>query len=167
MTSQDRSRIIGATTVAVVGTAVLGSAATDTRSSWYRTLRKPSFQPPGWVFPVAWTALYADIVAVVGQSLADLHEQGADAEYEDLKKALAANIALNAGWSLLFFRGRRPGLATVEAAALAASSADLTRRAMAVNRGRGAWLLPYAAWTAFATVLTGTIWYVNRQGLRR
>lgn len=33
---------------------------------------------------------------------------------------------------------------------------------MAVNRGRGAWLVPYAAWTAFATVLTGTIWYLNR-----
>lgn len=154
MTTQDRSRIIG--------NAVLGSAATDTTSRWYRRLRKPSFQPPGWVFPVAWTALYADMAAVVGQSLADLQEQGRNAEYEDLKKALAANVALNAGWSLLFFRGRQPGLATIEAAALAASSADLTRRSMAVNRGRGAWLVPYAAWTAFATVLTGTIWYLNR-----
>lgn len=111
---------------------------------------------------MAWTALYADMAAVVGQSLADLQEQGRNAEYEDLKKALAANVALNAGWSLLFFRGRQPGLATIEAAALAASSADLTRRSMAVNRGRGAWLVPYAAWTAFATVLTGTIWYLNR-----
>lgn len=162
MTTQDRSRIIGATTVGVIGNAVLGSAATDTTSRWYRRLRKPSFQPPGWVFPVAWTALYADMAAVAGQSLADLQEQGRNAEYEDLKKALAANVALNAGWSLLFFRGRQPGLATIEAAALAASSADLTRRSMAVNRGRGAWLVPYAAWTAFATVLTGTIWHLNR-----
>lgn len=162
MTTQDRSRIIGATTAAVIGNAVLGSVATDTKSRWYRRLRKPSFQPPGWVFPVAWTALYADMAAVVGQSLADLSDRGEDADYEALKKALAANVALNAGWSLLFFRGQRPGLATVEAAALAASSADLTRRCMDVNRERGAWLLPYAAWTAFATVLTGTIWYLNR-----
>ncbi|MDO5512072.1 TspO/MBR family protein [Corynebacterium sp.] len=162
MTTQNRTRIIGATTVGVIGNAVLGSAATDTTSWWYRTLRKPAFQPPGWVFPVAWTALYADMAAVVGQSLAELHEQGDHAEYEDLKKALAANVALNAGWSLLFFRGQRPGLATIEAAALAASSADLTRRCLAVNPRRGAWLAPYAAWTAFATVLTGTIWYLNR-----
>lgn len=162
MTTQDRSRIIGATTVGVIGNAVLGSAATDTKSWWYRTLRKPAIQPPSWLFPVAWTALYVDMAAVVGQSLADLNEQGRDAEYEDLKKALAANIALIAGWSLLFFRGHRAGLATLEAAALAASSADLTRRSMAVNQKRGAWLMPYAAWTAFATVLTGTIWYLNR-----
>ena len=45
---------------------------------------------------------------------------------------------------------------------LAISSADLARRNIAVNKRRGAFLLPYAAWTAFATVLTGTIWYQNR-----
>ena len=65
MTTQDRSRIIGATTVGVIGNAVLGSAATDTKSWWYRTLRKPAIQPPSWLFPVAWTALYVDMAAVV------------------------------------------------------------------------------------------------------
>ena len=161
-----RWRIIGTTSAAVVGTAITGSLATDTSSTWYRRLNKPAIQPPAWVFPVAWTALYVDIATVVGHSLADLKERGASAEnaaeHSELRTALAINLVLNAGWSALFFKGKAPGPATVEAAVLAASSADLVRRSRTVNPTRGAFLLPYAAWTAFATVLTATIWYQNR-----
>lgn len=157
-----RWRIIGGTSAAVAGTALIGSIATDTNTAWYKALVKPAIQPPGWVFPVAWTALYIDIATVVGRSLADLDDHGEDADYRALCKALAANLVLNAGWSALFFKGKQSGIATVEAAALAVSSADLVRRTMEVDRRRGALLLPYAAWTTFATVLTGTIWYQNR-----
>lgn len=145
---------------------ITGSLATDTSSTWYRRLNKPAIQPPAWVFPVAWTALYVDIVTVVGRSLADLKERGDSpdnaAEYSELCTALAINLVLNAGWSALFFKGKAPGPATVEAAALAVSSADLVRRSRAVNPTRGAFLLPYTAWTTFATVLTATIWHQNR-----
>ena len=162
MTTENRTRIIGATSAAVLGNAIVGTLATDTSSWWYRALRKPAIQPPAWVFPVAWTLLYVDTATVVGQSLADLDERGETEEYEALNKALGANIVLNAGWSALFFQGKRPGLATIEAGVLAASTADLVRRSRAVNRKRGTWLAPYAAWTAFATVLTGAIWWANR-----
>lgn len=159
---QNRWRTIATTSAAVIGTAVVGSVATDTSTPWYRALTKPAIQPPPWVFPIVWTGLYASIAAVVGQSLADLRERGEQSEYAELQKALAANLALNASWSILFFKGKQPGAATVEAAALAASSADLSRRAMAVKKSRGAFLLPYVAWTSFATVLTGAIWWQNR-----
>ena len=42
-------------------------------------------------------------------------------------------------------------------AALAASTADLTRRSWAVDRPAGLALLPYCAWTAFAAALTAAI----------
>lgn len=159
---QNRWCTIATTSAAVIGTAVIGSVATDTSTPWYRSLTKPAIQPPAWAFPVAWTGLYASIATVVGRSLADLQERDEQMEYAELQKALATNLALNASWSILFFKGRQPGPATLEAGALAASSADLTRRAMAVDRNRGAFLLPYVGWTAFATVLTGAIWWQNR-----
>ena len=49
------------------------------------------------------------------------------------------------------------------AAALTVSSADLTRRAVAVRQQRAAPLAAYPAWCAFATVLSTHIWWINRR----
>ncbi|HIW28746.1 MAG TPA: tryptophan-rich sensory protein, partial [Candidatus Luteococcus avicola] len=71
------------------------------------------------------------------------------------------NLVLNGGWSWVFWQARQLGAATGVAAALAASSADLVRR-VGKRRERGVILAPYAAWTAFATVLTAELWRRNR-----
>lgn len=160
---QARYKTLGKTIAAVGANAFFGNLATKPDTAWYRALRKPWFQPPKWVFPVAWTALYTDIAAVTGLTLADLEEQGREAEYEDLKQALLTNIILNFGWSFLFFTAKKPFLATIEAGALAYSSAGLVRRAWDVNETRGKALLPYALWTAFATALTFGLWRRNRK----
>lgn len=73
------------------------------------------------------------------------------------------NLALNAGWSRLFWRSRRPWLAAAECAVLAVSSADLVRRTSRASRGAGLALAPYAAWCAFATALSTTIAVKNRR----
>lgn len=160
---QNKTEILTATAAAVGASAAAGSVATKTDSLWYITRRKPAFQPPAWLFPVAWTALYVDIAAVTGTTLVELKEQGKEEEFKRLAGALGLNLALNTGWCSLFFRGKKPALATAEAAALAASSADLVRRCVEVKPKRGWWLAPYAAWTGFATVLTGAIWLKNRK----
>lgn len=161
---QRRYRTIGATSLAVAANAVIGSVATDLHSAWYKSIKKPAIQPPAWLFPIVWTGLYIDIAYVVGQSLADIEErEGKRRRFTQLSESLGTNIALNAGWSLLFFRGKAPLLATVEAAALAASTADLVAKCRAVEPQRGNLLLPYAAWTSFATLLTGNIWWLNRK----
>lgn len=150
-------RILGATTAAVVATAAAGSLATDPTSRWYRTLRKPAFQPPAWVFPVVWTALYADIAFVGALSIADLGELDRKREQRRYTVALGVNLALNAGWSVLFFNRHRLKAASVESVLLALSSADLVRRSGAVSPEKGVVLSPYAAWTVFAAVLTNSI----------
>ncbi|NNG21310.1 NAD(P)H-binding protein [Naumannella sp. ID2617S] len=151
------SRTALAVGAGVLATAVIGSLLTKPDSSWYRSLDKPAWQPPPAVFPIAWTALYAGIWAASTATITELAEDGRSDEASGFTRALAVNLALNATWSGLFFRSRRPWLAAAEAALLAASSADLTRRAAATRPHNAVVLGAYAAWTTFATALSTEI----------
>ncbi len=61
----------------------------------------------------------------------------------------------------MFFGAKRLRTAVPVAVALAASSADLARRAGTVKRSHGLALAPYAAWTSFATVLNAEVARLN------
>lgn len=148
-TSSDR---IGAAVLAA-GSALVGGLATDPGSRWFRGLSTPSFYPPPQAFGIVWSALYTGIAWAGGEVLAKADAQ----QRHDFARAYAANLALNTAWTPLFFRAHRPWLATLESAALTASTVDLVRRADRVSRPAAAALAPYAAWTAFATVLSGAI----------
>lgn len=159
------------TAAATAATAAAGGIATDPDSRWYRRLRKPDWQPPAIAFPVVWTALYADL-AVSSAAALDSGRAAAAApatpggrtrrrELAAYRGALAVNLVLNAAWSWLFWRARRPWLAAAECAVLTASSADLVRRTHRLNRGAGVSLAPYAVWCGFATVLSTAIARLN------
>ncbi|OBC11171.1 TspO protein [Mycobacterium sp. 852013-50091_SCH5140682] len=151
------------TASAALATAVVGGLASrPAQSPWYAELRKPSFQPPRQAFPVVWPLLYTDIAAVSATTLDTLRAENRDDKARAYTAALAANLVMNAGWSWIFFSQKRLGTAAVVAAALTASSADLTRRAVAAQGPRAAVLAPYPLWCAFATALSTRIWMLNR-----
>lgn len=153
-------RLLGATAAATTATAVLGVIATTPGSLWFKTLRKPAWQPPNATFGPVWTFLYADIAVISALHVADAADKGDTAEVRRFSAALAANLMLNAAWSWVFFRGKNLPAATAVAVGLAASSADLVRR-VGQRRERGVALAPYAAWTGFAAALSATLWRKN------
>ena len=149
--------ILAGCVAGAAASAVIGSLAVDPKATYYRTLVKPSWQPPPPVYGIVWTPLYADIALTAGHAISKFGEQGRVAERRSLIGALAINLVLNTGWSWLFFRDHRPWLAAAECAVLAASSADLVRRVGAADRRAGYALAPYPLWCTFATVLTVAI----------
>ena len=154
------------TAAATAATAAAGGVATDPDGGWYRSLRKPDWQPPAIAFPVVWTALYADLAVSSAVALDSGAGTGAGSttrqqELAAYRSALAANLVLNASWSWLFWRARQPWLAAAECALLTASSADLVRRTYRLNRSAGVALAPYAAWCAFATALSTAVARLN------
>lgn len=155
-------RNLALTSAAVAATALAGSLATDPGSRWYRRLDKPAWQPPKLAFPIAWTSLYADIVLASAAALTTLEREGKHGDATGFRRELAANLALNTAWSAVFFRAHRPAASTVVSAALAGSAIRLARRAGATRTRRGWALAPYAAWSAFATALSGEIARRNR-----
>jgi translocator protein len=154
---------LGATALAVAAAAGTGSIASPNRvPAWYARLRKPAYQPPGAAFPVVWTALYGDIAVTSAAVIDRFRVAGQPDRARRYAAALGANLLLNAGWSWLFFRYHRLGASALGAAALTASSVDLTRRAAQADPRAAAALSPYPLWCAFATVLATHIWRLNR-----
>ncbi len=157
-----RKALVG-TGLATAAAAVAGAmSSSEGVRGWYTTIRKPSYVPPNAVFPIAWTTLYADIAVTSAAAIDRLRADGRRGEANAYIAALGVNLVLNGGWSWVFFTKRRLGVATLAAAALAASSVDLTRRAAAADLKLGAALAPYPAWCTFATVMSGDIWRLNR-----
>ena len=73
----------------------------------------------------------------------------------------AFQLALNLGWSLLFFGLRDPGLALAEVVAFWLAIAATTRAFWRLDRLAGLLMLPYLAWVAFAALLNAAIWRMN------
>ena len=146
--------------LATAGAAWYGSRySRGNRNGRYRDLRKPSFTPPDQVFPIAWTSLYA-LIAYSGWRV---WSAAPSRERDFALRLWISQLAANSQWSKLFFGQRRPTLALADVFALEGSIIGYIAAAHKVDRGAAYAFLPYAAWVAFATVLSGEILRLNAQ----
>jgi tryptophan-rich sensory protein len=121
---------------------------------WYATLKKPSWNPPGWIFGPVWTALYT-MMAVAAWLV---WKRGGFVAQRRPLLIFLAQLALNALWTPLFFGLHRPGLAFAEIVLLWLAIAATIPTFWRVS-SLAAWLLvPYLAWVSFAAVLNFTLW---------
>ena len=130
---------------------------------WYRSLAKPSWNPPDWVFPVVWTALYA-MMAVAGWLV--WRAAGSFAAAAVPLGFFVLQLVLNAGWSAIFFGLRRMDLALVEVVFLwlAIFACIVT---FAPFDTSAAWLMaPYLLWVTIAAYLNYTVLRLNREPAR-
>ena len=124
---------------------------------WYATLKKPSWNPPGWIFGPVWSALYT-MMAVAAWLV---WKRGGFAAQRRPLTLFLVQLALNAAWTPLFFGLHRPGLAFAEIVMLWLAIAATLAAFRPVSRP-AAWLLvPYLAWVSFAAVLNFTLWRLN------
>ncbi|WP_158707469.1 cytochrome d ubiquinol oxidase subunit II [Streptomyces sp. NRRL F-2799] len=148
---------------AVTATAVAGARATRPDARWYRELNTPDWQPPPWAFGAVWTPLYASIAVAGGRAL----NVARGPQRKALAGEFAANLALNAGWSNLFFRLRSPLAGLAGTLLLDASNIRLLTRVARTDRKAAVILLPYAAWCAYATCLNASIVARNHEPRHR
>lgn len=142
---------------AAILVAALGGILTEI-GEWYRTLRKPSWQPPDWLFGPAWT-LILGMAAAAGV----LAWQGApDAAGRTVVVALfAVNAVFHILWSPLFFKWKRPDWALIEVVFLWLSILALIV-GLAPYSVTASWLVaPYLLWVTFAAYLNLTIVRLN------
>ncbi|WP_160007430.1 TspO/MBR family protein [Rhizobium sp. 18055] len=121
---------------------------------WYQSLAKPPFNPPNWIFGPAWSILYV----LIGIAGARTWVRG------HLSVGMliwAGQMVVNFLWSPFFFGLQMPPVAL--AIILVLWVLILAFIANRWNADRiAAWLfLPYLAWVSFATLLNGSIVYLN------
>lgn len=139
----------------VAAVAAAGALFTEPSSEWYQSLIKPALQPPGIVFSIVWTALYA-MIAVSLSLIA--------ARKDTPKKTLwlhAVNGLLNVLWTYAFFRLHNPGGALFVLLLQIGVAVALYANVRKVNAAAAYLLIPYLVWLAFALYLNYEIAFLN------
>lgn len=134
----------------------IGARATQRSvdSDWYRlALKKPPFQPPKQAFAPVWTGLYA----LIAGSGARVYNAPPSPERTRALALWGTQLALNAGWSAIFFGARKPKWALAEIGVLLATIGAYMHQAHKVDRAAAMMVAPYMGWTAFAALLNEEI----------
>jgi len=128
----------------------------ESNSAWYKSLEKSPITPPNWVFPIAWTVLYAVIIA---SGMVFLKNGGLLYSTGFIYYCVA--WFLNLSWSHLFFKYERPDLSFAVILGLIVFIVLNIRGFYKVSHLASYLLVPYLAWVLFATYLNGYILFTN------
>lgn len=130
--------------------------------NWYANLQKPSWNPPGWAFPIMWL-----IVSKPTQlcALSRIIKYGLESDKSASLLALvvyATHLALGDAWNKVFF-----GLECIERGTFVISLfygvlLASTYLFYNIDKGAGLYMLPTCAWVTVATALQYSIYFKNK-----
>lgn len=123
-------------------------------ADWYKSLEKPWWTPPDWVFPVAWTTLYF-CMAYSAMRVALL------ADSAQAMAFWALQIALNTLWTPVFFGLQRLRAAMVVMVFLWLAVAATTLAFLQMDTVAGVVIFPYLVWVSIAGALNFSVLRLN------
>ena len=118
-------------------------------SEFYSSLEQPPFAPPGWLFPVMWSILYA----LMGVSAYLIWESG-NTRRKGAIILYGAQLFANFLWTPVFFGLKSLKGATVVVVIMLILITAMIISFLRINKTAAYLNLPYLFWTAFATYLT-------------
>lgn len=141
-----------------LGVAFIGSLATQTSvGDWYKTLQKPTWNPPSYIFGPVWTVLYI----CMGVSLWCVWIRRGQTPIQGALVLFGIQLLANALWSFLFFGMKNPLWAFWDILVLWVAIAATMVVFWKISKTAGWLFLPYFLWVSFATFLNYTIWRMN------
>ncbi|KAI9293312.1 TspO/MBR-related protein, partial [Neoconidiobolus thromboides FSU 785] len=146
----------------VVGFASAWDTREAVRSAWYQKVKKPSFNPPRYVFAPIWTYLYIStgyalyLVCNATNLSPELTTISSWGIYAFWTQFLA-----NLLWSKLYFVQREINLALADITLLWGLSIATCISFFMVNPLAGGLMLPYIVWATYALALTYAVKQLN------
>lgn len=142
-----------------LGVGFMSSIATQTGvDGWYKTIEKPSFTPPNYIFGPVWTVLYI----LMGIAAGMVWSRGTHHIW--VKTALyhfVFQLLFNALWSLVFFGLESPFWALLVIITLFILILLTIKWFKVVSKKAAYLLIPYALWVLYAMALNFEIWRLN------
>lgn len=138
--------------------ALSGWLARDGIEVYQTGLVKPPFSPPGFVFPVVWTLLFA----LMGAGAARVYLSPASRERSSALRIFGVQLFFNFFWSIIFFNLQNFGLALIWLAALWTLIFAMIPAFRKVDVLAGRLQIPYLLWVSFAAYLNLGVWLLNR-----
>lgn len=135
---------------AVIAYAVLSGAWVGTDSGWYRSLEKPSWQPPSWSFGIIWPYNFIALAAVSSV----IAWRAPRTHVAILAVFLVLSIAAALAWAHLFYVPHAFAAAAIALSAAAALTIPVVAIAFLTGPIWGLLLLPYQVWLALAASLS-------------
>jgi len=141
-----------------LGAGILASLLTGGGMGDYAVMNNPPLSPPGWVFPIVWTALYL----LMGYASYRIYTSGANpVEIQKALRLYGIQLILNFLWPLLFFGLGWYWAAFVLLLALWVAIYLTIRAFSAIDEKAGDLLIPYLLWVTFAGYLNAGVAVLN------
>lgn len=122
--------------------------------AWYKTLNKPTWTPPDWVFPLAWTTIYL-LISFAGARVALMEGNGYAMAF------WAMQLGFSTLWTPVFFGLRRLRGALLVMAPLWLAVLGATVSNFQLDFWAGMAFLPYLGWVTVAAALNYTVAQMN------
>ena len=143
--------------LAATGAAATTGAMFEPRE-WYESLEKPSWNPPKWLFPVAWMFLYLTM-SIAAARVAPMDGSAYALAF------FAMQIAFNTLWTPVFFGLRRMRAALVIIVLLWFGVAGCLVTFWQLDTIAGLLFVPYLIWVTVAGCLNYSVWQLNKGSL--
>jgi tryptophan-rich sensory protein len=126
--------------------------------AYSQTIVQPPLSPPGWVFPVVWTILFA----LMGVGAAKVFLAPASEYRSRGLNLFIAQLVVNFFWSPIFFNLQAYGLAFFWLLILWGLVLWMILTFRKVDPPAAKLQIPYLLWLTFAAYLNLGVWYLNQ-----
>ena len=126
--------------------------------AYSQTIVQPPLSPPGWVFPVVWTILFA----LMGIGAARIYLAPPSNDRSRGLNLFISQLVVNFFWSPIFFNLQAFSFAFFWLLLLLGLALAMTLTFRKSDTAAATLQIPYLLWLTFAAYLNLGVWYLNR-----
>jgi tryptophan-rich sensory protein len=137
--------------------------------NWYNSLKRPSWEPPGWVFPIMWVIVSKPTQLIaVSRLISQFNKINGGSSgsimllpWRELI-VYCTHLSLGDAWNKVFFGSQSPGRGVVVITTFLAFLIASSNLFFSMDQLAGKFMIPTCAWVCIASALNWYIYFNNK-----